>query len=257
MSKIMKFAGCVALILGTLYAVVMALDVSSMDAQAQKADGGDETAPAAPVKKKPVKPKPAPVAKKPASPTPEAAQAQAPAAQAQAPAAEAPAAPAGGTAAEAQSQQPKIPLYAQHAMQAGVQTCAPVVNHLGNAAVDTDYGVQSVWSREEPNQHMFWQLIGMRYRNRPGLDKASSVLIAAPVTPQSCEGVLVQVIPSTRTCDAIEESLTKEGGKPVEILGGVHNMLSVRGERVMLLPAARSSCVIVSMLGAQSQPKSQ
>jgi hypothetical protein len=248
----MKFAGCVVLILCTLYAVVMALDASSMDAQAQKADGGDEAAaPAAPAKRKPVKPKPAPVAKKPAAPAPEAAQTQA-----QAPAAEAPAAPAGGPAAQAQAQQAKIPLYAQHAAQAGIQTCAPIVNHLGNVAVDTDYGVQSVWNREEPNQHMFWQLMGMDYNNRPGLDKASAILIAAPVAPQSCEGVLVQVIPSTRTCEAIAESLTKEGGKPLDVLAGVHNLLSVRGERVMLLPAARS-CVIVSMLGAQSQPKSQ
>jgi len=251
MSKFMKFAGCVALILSTLYAVVMALDASSIGAQAQKAGAGGEPAGEAPAKKKPVRSKPAPVAKKP-SRAPQTSQADPPAPARGAPAAS----EAGGIAAEAQAQQAKIPLYAQHAVQAGVQTCAPVVNHLGNVAIDTDYGVQSVWNREEPNQHMFWQLMGMHYTNRPGLDKAGAVLIAAPMTPQSCEGVLMQVIPSTRTCDAIEESLTKEGGKPLEVLGGVHNMISVRGERVMLLPAARS-CVIVSMLGAQSQPKSQ
>ncbi|MFC7399531.1 hypothetical protein ACFQU1_20170 [Chelatococcus sp. GCM10030263] len=243
MSKMMKFAGCVALILGTVYAVVMALDASSMDAQAQKADADT---PAAPVKKPP-RPKPAVAKKPPAKPKPpEAAEEQAAPAESPAP-----------SSVEAAAQaQPKIPLYAQHALQAGAQTCAPIVNHLGNIAADTDYGVQSVWNREEPNQHMFWQLLGMHYKGRPGLDKASSILIAAPVTPQSCEGVLVQVIPSSRSCGAIEESLSKEGGKPVDILGGVHNLLSVRGERVMLLPSGRS-CVIVSMTGAQSQPTSQ
>jgi hypothetical protein len=250
MSKMMKVAGCVALILGTVYAVVMALDVSSMDAQAQKADAGtapSSDAPAAPVKK-PARPKPAAAAKKPPvkEKAPETAEEHAAPAEDAAP----------KPAEEAAQAQPRIPLYAQHALQAGAQTCAAIVNHLGNIAADTDYGVQSVWNREEPNQHMFWQLLGMHYKGRPGLDKASSILIAAPVTPQSCEGVLVQVIPSSRSCDAIEESLSKEGGKPVDILAGVHNMLSVRGERVMLLPSGRS-CVIVSMTGAQSQPKSQ
>jgi hypothetical protein len=251
MSKMMKFAGCVALILGTVYAVVMALDVSSMDAQAQKADAGaagaNADAPAAPVKRPP-RPKPVAAAKKPpakAKPRETTEEHVAPAEDA---------APSSVDAAA--QVEPKVPLYAQHALQAGAQTCAPIVNHLGNIAADTDYGVQSVWNREEPNQHMFWQLLGMQYKGRPGLDKASSILIAAPVTPQSCEGVLVQVIPSSRSCDAIEQSLSKEGGKPVDILGGVHNMLSVRGERVMLLPSGRS-CVIVSMTGAQSQPKSQ
>lgn len=240
MLKIIKYTAYIALILCTIGAVIMAQDATAIDATPQ------QVAQAQPAVKKPAaKPKPAAAPK--AQP--------APAEAAEAVKAEAPQ-PAEEPVAEAAAPQVQVPLYTQHALQAGLQNCTPIVNHLGNMAADTDYAVQSVWNREQPNAHMFWQLMGLNYSGRPGLNKASSILVASPIGENQCEGVLVQVIPSPRSCEAIGASLGKEGGRALEGLVGVRNIMTVRGERVMLLPSAKS-CVIVSVTGAQSQPRSQ
>ncbi|CAH1655901.1 conserved exported hypothetical protein [Hyphomicrobiales bacterium] len=239
MLKIIKYTAYIALILCTIGAVIVAQDATAIDAVPQ------QMAQAQPAGKKPVaKAKPAAPAKPQAAPVEdgepeEAARADAP-----------------GHVAEAEPPQAQVPLYTQHALQAGLQNCAPIVNHLGNMAADTDYAVQSVWNRDRPNAHMFWQLMGLSYSGRPGLNKASSILVASPIGESQCEGVLVQVIPSPRSCEAIESSLGKEGGRALDGLVGVRNVMTVRGERVMLLPSAKS-CVIVSVTGAQSQPRSQ
>ncbi|MBS7698337.1 MULTISPECIES: hypothetical protein [unclassified Chelatococcus] len=240
MLKIIKYTAYIALILCTIGAVIMAQDATAIDAVPQ------QMAQAQPAAKKPVaKPKPAAPAKPQAAPAPES-EPEEEEARTDAP----------QPVQEAASAQPQVPLYTQHALQAGLQNCAPIVNHLGNMAADTDYAVQSVWNRDRPNGHMFWQLMGLNYTGRPGLNKASSILVASPIGESQCEGVLVQVIPSPRSCEAIETSLGKEGGRALDGLVGVRNVMTVRGERVMLLPSAKS-CVIVSVTGAQSQPRSQ
>ncbi|CAH1670057.1 hypothetical protein [Chelatococcus asaccharovorans] len=243
MLKIIKYTAYIALILCTIGAVIMAQDATAIDAAPQ------QVAQAQPAAKRPAA-KPRPAAAPKAQPAPaepaEAVKAEAPQ----------PAEGAGGATEEAAAPQAQVPLYTQHALQAGLQNCTPIVNHLGNMAADTDYAVQSVWNRDQPNAHMFWQLMGLSYSGRPGLNKASSILVAAPMSENQCEGVLVQVIPSPRSCEAIGASLGKEGGRALEGLVGVRNIMTVRGERVMLLPSAKS-CVIVSVMGAQSQPRSQ
>lgn len=251
MLKFIKYAGYIALILCTLGAVIMAQDATAIDAAPQQV----AQAPVVP-KKVPAKPKPAaaPKAQPAAAEAAEAGKTDAgrdDPSQAQAP----PAGVAPQQMAEA-SPPVQVPLYTQHAVQAGLQNCTPIVNHLGNLAADTDYAVQSVWNREQPNEHMFWQLMGLSYSGRPGLNKATGILVAAPIGGNLCEGVLVQVIPSPRSCEAIEGSLGKEGGKAMDGLVGVRNIMTIRGERVMLLPSAKS-CVIVSVTGAQSQQRSQ
>ncbi|MBX3536498.1 MAG: hypothetical protein KF735_02570 [Chelatococcus sp.] len=241
MPKIIKYTAYIALILCTVGAVIMAQDATAIDAVPQQM----AQAQAQPAKKPVVKAKPAAPAKPQAPPVEESEPEEEARADAPRPVAEA-----------AEPPQAQVPLYTQHALQAGLQNCAPIVNHLGNMAADTDYAVQSVWNRDRPNAHMFWQLMGLNYTGRPGLNKASSILVASPIGESQCEGVLVQVIPSPRSCEAIETSLGKEGGRALDGLVGVRNVMTVRGERVMLLPSAKS-CVIVSVTGAQSQARSQ
>ena len=180
----------------------------------------------------PVRLPPAPTVAAPATPSPPLAAAPAPAAPATTGAI-----PPGGTLADMQ------PL--AHARSAGATRCMDALAKASSTAIDADHEAFSTWSTSAPNAHLFQTIALMRYPNQTA-PRSASVLVVTPTAADSCEGGTVQVVPSARSCAAIQAQLM-QGGKAMVTLTGLPVIENLAGIRQILLPAPNNGCVMISV----------
>lgn len=166
-----------------------------------------------------------------------AAKGAAPAAPApQVPAAPAPRAPAGAVG----ELQPVL-----HAQQAKITTCMDTIVRQSAAAIDAPHAAASSWTSAAPNQNLFVSIVGLSYQS-PLAPNAAAVILAAPVGPSRCEGTVVQIIPSARSCSVIQASLLKTG-RTIAMLQGLAVVQTELGVRNLLLPTAGGGCTLVAV----------
>ena len=107
------------------------------------------------------------------------------------------------------------------------------------------YDVQSGWSRTDPAHHVFQSVAAL---TTPGNNPPDGLaaLIAAPVTAGGCDGVVMQIYPLASDCQAAQRAMLKDGRLLAPMLT-TRIMLDGRGNRVILLPAAKDTCIAVSV----------
>src|SRR5262249_23751688 len=97
-----------------------------------------------------------------------------------------------------------------HAQQANVTTCMDTIVRQSAAVIDAPHAAVSSWTSAAPDQNLFVSMVGLKYKS-PVAPNAAAVIVAAPVGPNRCQGEVVQVIPSARSCSVIQASLVKTG----------------------------------------------
>ncbi len=152
------------------------------------------------------------------------------------PAAQAPRAPAGAVG----ELQPVL-----HAQQAKITTCMDTIVRQSAAAIDAPHAAASSWTSAAPNQNLFVSIVGLSYQS-PLAPNAAAVILAAPVGPSRCEGTVVQIIPSARSCSVIQASLLKTG-RTIAMLQGLAVVQTELGVRNLLLPTAGGGCTLVAV----------
>lgn len=139
--------------------------------------------------------------------------------------------------------------FRQHAKQAGLLACSNVFPGLGALLTGgSQYGVQSIWNSETPDQHAVQALVGMNYATEGYTGIAAGVVVAAP-TGSACEGSIVRVAPFPVPCADMPTRLPK-GSKLTNNLAQVSVYeLPNNGGNAMLLPSG-TSCVVISVASA-------
>ena len=132
-----------------------------------------------------------------------------------------------------------------HARSAGVGLCLDALGRAAGAAIDGEHDAYSTWATRDADQHLFQSIALMRYPNQVA-PRSASVLVVTPTAARSCEGGTVQVVPSARSCAAIQAQLM-QGGKAIATLTGLPLIENLAGIRQILLPAPGNGCVMISV----------
>ncbi|MGH7028950.1 MAG: hypothetical protein ACREE9_21845, partial [Stellaceae bacterium] len=156
-------------------------------------------------------------------------------------AAEAPAAPAPRAPPDAVGAlQPVL-----HAQQAKITTCMDTIVRQSAAAIDGPHAAISSWTSAAPNRNLFVSMVGLSYKS-PVAPNGAAVMLAAPLGPGRCEGEIVQIVPSARSCSVIQASLVK-AGRTIAMLRGLAVVQTNLGARDLLMPTVGGGCTLVAV----------
>ena len=131
------------------------------------------------------------------------------------------------------------------ARKAGVTQCLGARAKQAAIASDTGSEALSAWSPGAPDAHAFQSIALIRYPDAAA-PRSAAVLLAVPTAANGCEGGAVQVVPSARSCAAIQAQLM-QGGKELASLTGLPVIENATGMRQILLPAPGNGCVMISV----------
>ncbi len=132
-----------------------------------------------------------------------------------------------------------------HAQHAKITTCIDTIARESAAVIDARHAAISSWTSTAPNEHLFVSIVGMNYESRIA-PHAGAVILAAPVGAGRCEGETVQVVPTARSCSAVQASLVA-GGRTIATLQGLLVVQTKSGFRDILLPTAGGGCALVAV----------
>ncbi|MGH7065729.1 MAG: hypothetical protein ACREET_16775 [Stellaceae bacterium] len=132
-----------------------------------------------------------------------------------------------------------------HAQQAKITTCMDMIARQSAAVIDGPHAAISSWTSAAPDQNLFVSMVGLGYKSAIA-PSAAAVIVAAPVAPDRCEGAVVQVIPSARSCSVVLATLVK-AGKTIAALEGLAVVQTNTGVRDLLMPTAGGGCTLVAV----------
>jgi hypothetical protein len=141
---------------------------------------------------------------------------------------------------------PAIPIPVEHVQNAGIGQCKDIVGQMSREVLTSQYDAQSGWNLKDPPNHVFQSVAGVVYpRNTP--PNALAALIAAPMGPEHCDGVAVQVYPLAQPCDKVQNFLSADT-KPLATLMNIRVVLDAHKKRLFLLPGLGKSCIAISVV---------
>lgn len=140
---------------------------------------------------------------------------------------------------------PDPPTPVTEALGVGLGQCAPILDKMGRETLTAAYGVQSSWSREQPERHVFQSVAVL---NSPGNvpPDGFAALVAAPLAGGGCDGVALQVFPLAGDCQAAQKILLA-GGKTIGEILNARIMLDAAGKRLFLLPGFNKTCIAIAV----------
>lgn len=131
-----------------------------------------------------------------------------------------------------------------HARSAGIVTCLDGVARAATGTIEAPHAAMSSWLTDAANQGPFSSIIAMKPDNRAAPNAAAFIHLS-PTPNGGCQGSTVQVVPTARSCGAMQAEFSK-GGRTVANLASIPIIQRDSGERYMLLQAP-GGCVIVSV----------
>ncbi|MDU0342829.1 hypothetical protein [Bosea rubneri] len=131
-----------------------------------------------------------------------------------------------------------------HARNAGIVTCLDGIARAASGTIGAPHAAMSNWLTGAPNQGPFSSIIAMTSGNRAAPNAAAFIHLS-PTPVGGCQGSTVQVVPTARSCGAMQAEFSKEG-RTIANLAGIPVLLRATGERYLLLQAP-GGCVIVSI----------
>lgn len=176
-------------------------------------------------------------------PAPKAAKSNKPQAQSEKPAAPTPAA-APAAAADPKAQSPFVVVEQAKAVGAA---CLPALNDLAKITLDTTQTSMATWNKAAPGQRSFSALNFLEYQNQPNAPRAVALMNVSPTKDDHCDATNIRVQPSKLSCDEISANLMKQGSPAPEKYGDTKLFAPLAvGQRIALLPAATTGCVVIS-----------
>lgn len=140
---------------------------------------------------------------------------------------------------------PDPPIPAQHLVQAGIEQCKTGVDQVSRQALNAPYNAQSVWSQVDPTHHVFQSVAGVKNpKNAP--PSGMVAIIAAPLAPEKCDTVAVEIYPLAKSCPEVQKMLAR-GGEVETSLEDIKVITDLQKRRVFLMPAFNDTCVAVTV----------
>ena len=132
-----------------------------------------------------------------------------------------------------------------HARNAAVRSCLPALQELSQMVVDGQHVAYSTWNTGAANDRLFQSIVGLKYENTTA-PYGVSILVAAPMQAEKCDGATVQIQPSALACDKIARTLA--GAQlPSADLNGIRLIQATNSTRVVLLPTRGNGCAVVGI----------
>lgn len=132
-----------------------------------------------------------------------------------------------------------------HARNAAVRTCLPALQELSLMVIDGGHVAFSTWNNAAANDRLFQSVAGLKYDNK-NAPVGLSILLAAPVRGEKCDGATVQIQPSALPCDRIAKNLT-DAQLAATDLNGIRMVEATKSTRVVLLPTRGNGCAVVGV----------
>ncbi len=137
-----------------------------------------------------------------------------------------------------------------HASNGGITTCFDALARASSQAVDGEHQAFSFWDQRRPNEGTFRSIVSLRYPHATA-PRGASVIINSPVSG-ACDATTLQIMPTLRTCNAIQGDLMKNG-RAVANLAGLALIQLPEDLSYLLLPTAGDGCTIVAIRVIQSR----
>lgn len=138
-----------------------------------------------------------------------------------------------------------------HASNGGITTCVDSLARASSQAVDGEHQAFSFWDPNRPNEGTFRSIVSLRYPN-PTAPRGVAVIINSPNVGSTCDATTLQVLPTARTCAAIQSDIMKNG-RAIANLTGLALIQAQQDVTYMLLPTAGDGCTIVAIRSIRSQ----
>lgn len=132
----------------------------------------------------------------------------------------------------------------QDAASIGMAQCGQLLDKMSTQTVNGQAEQTSGWLAKDPSKHIFQSVIGISQPGTP--PDALATLAVAPMVGNTCEGVATGVYPLPVDCNTADLAVRNSGGKMLSTLKNVRVMLDGNGERLMLLPGAKDTCIAIS-----------
>lgn len=158
--------------------------------------------------------------------------------------------PSAQTPAQVAPQPPLVPAAGgelqpvMHARNAGIATCLDGIARAATGTIEAPHAAMSNWLNGAADRGPFSSIIAMTPDNRAAPNAAAFIHLS-PTPAGGCQGSTVQVVPTARSCGAMQSEFSK-GGRTVANLAGVPVIQRESGERYLLLQAP-GGCVIVAV----------
>jgi hypothetical protein len=137
-----------------------------------------------------------------------------------------------------------------HASNGGITTCFDSLARASSQAVDGEHQAYSTWDQRRPNEGTFRSIVSLRYPHAAA-PRGASVIINSPVDG-ACDATTLQIMPTLRSCNAIQGDLMKNG-RAVANLAGLALIQVPQDLSYLLLPTADDGCTIVAIRVIRSQ----
>ena len=138
-----------------------------------------------------------------------------------------------------------------HASNGGITTCFDSLARASSQAIDGEHQAFSFWDRQRPNEGTFRSIVSLRYPQATA-PRGAAVIINSPVAGSACDATTLQIVPTLRSCTAIQGDLMKNG-RAVANLAGLALIQAPQDLSYLLLPTAGDGCAIVAVRVIRSQ----
>lgn len=150
------------------------------------------------------------------------------------------AAPSPDTAAPASELQPQ-----RHAANGRISACYDTLARASSSVIDGNHEAFSFWDTSKPNERPFRSVVALNYANQ-STSRGAAIIINGKSASGDCDSTTVQVLPTARSCSAIQNELMKDG-KAIANLAGLSLIRNPQNSSYILLPTSGGGCAIVAM----------
>jgi hypothetical protein len=134
----------------------------------------------------------------------------------------------------------------EQAKKAGA-ACLPALGEISRLSVDAAHTTVSLWNKEAPAQRTFTALNFLVYENQKVAPRALSFVAVTPTPGNHCDSSNLRVQPSSLSCAEISANLAKQNNPAPTPMGDILlYQPNAAGQRVILLPAATTGCIVIS-----------
>lgn len=137
-----------------------------------------------------------------------------------------------------------------HASSGGITACFDSLARASSQVVDGEHQAYSFWDPKRPNESTFRSIVALRYPQAMA-PRGAAVIVNSPVGG-ACDATTFQIMPTLRSCNAIQGDLMKSG-KAVANLTGLALIQVPQDLSYLLLPTAGDGCAIVAIRAIRSQ----
>lgn len=138
-------------------------------------------------------------------------------------------------------------IFAKHAADAGMRTCAATYAQLGESlTAGSQYMLQTEVGRNDPDRQAAQGLVGLLYNGDKGFTGQAGGMVFVAPTANGCEGAMTRIVPFPQDCQAAAAMLP-QGSTQLPSLAGIPMFQLGTGGQALLISSGQG-CVAISVV---------